>query len=192
MRNFKILNIIIATVMLFCIQIAKAQLPSSDSAYHLVWQDTFPTWNGYKIDTSKWDQKYSWNQADSIYKEWIIDHYVYKDIAYTKWYKPFMPAPPIPDTWPPDTTIASYNASTYNNALYHSIIMGTNTSVTNQNYQSFWGSDYILLNDGTSVDGNSNVLFNITNCISTWNYYMSSPQSPPASFISKQSRHYTQ
>ncbi len=72
MRNFKTLIIVIATTMLFGIQIAKAQLPSTDPAYYLAWADSFPHLvpNSGLIDTAKWSQIWGWNQSDSVEKNW--------------------------------------------------------------------------------------------------------------------------
>lgn len=63
-----------------------------------------------------------------------------------------------------DITLTSFDPSTYSNQLHKSVTMGTNVSITNLSNQSFWGSDHITLNAGTSIDANSNVLFNVTDC----------------------------
>lgn len=64
-----------------------------------------------------------------------------------------------------DLTISSYNPATYPNKIHKSITMGTNISITNQNFQSFWASDYIYMNGETYMGNQSNVLFNVVNCI---------------------------
>lgn len=61
-------------------------------------------------------------------------------------------------------SLSTFNPTTYPNEIHKSVTMGSNISITNQTNQSFWGSDYILINEGTSVDNQSNVLFNVTNC----------------------------
>jgi hypothetical protein len=91
-----------------------------------------------------------------------------------------------------DTTLSNFNASTYPNKLYNSITMN-GVSLTNQTRQSFWGANYVLLNVGTSVDANSNVLFNTNNCsnISFKKTKSSSFYGPmPAAFQYKLSMHY--
>ena len=68
MINLKLLNVISAIGMLFSINCVNAQLPSSDPAYALVWADSFPNTvpNSVIIDTSKWNQIWTWNQSDSV------------------------------------------------------------------------------------------------------------------------------
>lgn len=63
-----------------------------------------------------------------------------------------------------NVAITTFNPAIYSNQLHKSVTMGTNVNIANQNNQSFWGSNYILINEGTSVNNQSNVLFNITNC----------------------------
>lgn len=92
-----------------------------------------------------------------------------------------------------DTTLVSYNTASYPNKLHKSITMGTNFSVTNQNYQSFWASNYILLNDVTYIDANSNVLYNTNDCnsISFDKKRKSSSIVPvPDAFLLKLKMHY--
>ena len=55
-----------------------------------------------------------------------------------------------------DLSISSFDPSTYDNRLYKTVTMGTNINITNNSYQSFWGQDYVLINDGTSIDNGSN------------------------------------
>jgi hypothetical protein len=71
--------------------------------------------------------------------------------------------------------------------------MGTNVSITNQSNQSFLGTEYVLINAGTTVNNQSNVLFNVTNCtnVSCVRIIPSNSRSPeysippPPSFIEK-------
>ena len=87
MKNLKILSIIVTVLMLF-INNVKAQIPSSDPAYHLIWADSFPNTipNSVKIDTSKWYQKWGWNQSDTFIHNCDTSQHI--DAAYYKWYEP--------------------------------------------------------------------------------------------------------
>ncbi|NVO03566.1 MAG: family 16 glycosylhydrolase [Bacteroidetes bacterium] len=84
MKIIKIIGITVITVLLF-INKAKAQLPSMDPAYQLVWADSFPGTYGVRIDASKWNQLWPWNQADSVAQS-MCDTNIHYDIAYDKWY----------------------------------------------------------------------------------------------------------
>lgn len=90
-----------------------------------------------------------------------------------------------------DTTLTSYSASTYKNALYHSITMTPTTTMTinNTNYQSFWGSDHILLNSGVTVNGSANTFFDVTDCNSSVQYFNLAPQPMPVSYTYKMLMH---
>ncbi|NSW46622.1 MAG: family 16 glycosylhydrolase [Bacteroidales bacterium] len=92
-----------------------------------------------------------------------------------------------------DINLTSFNPTIYPNKLHKSITMGTNVNITNQSNQTFWSQNYILLNEGTYVDNQSNVLFNVTNCN---NIYCQrkinesakgdeNPTPPPSSFLNK-------
>jgi len=61
-------------------------------------------------------------------------------------------------------TLTNYNPAFYPNKLHKSVTMGTNVSITNQTNKSIWASDYILFNENTYIDNNSNFLFNTTDC----------------------------
>lgn len=63
-----------------------------------------------------------------------------------------------------DVSLSSFNPVTYSNMLHKSLTMGTNVLVTNQSDQSFWASDYVLINDETTIDNLSNILINVNNC----------------------------
>lgn len=112
-NNLKTISIAVIAMLFFSAKQAKAQLPSSDPAYKLVWADSFNTTVGYRIDPAKWNMKFNWNQKDSLYCDWQTDmdggvdsgYCINKDIAYQKWYKGNPPAiPNIPAVYPPDTT----------------------------------------------------------------------------------------
>jgi hypothetical protein len=89
-----------------------------------------------------------------------------------------------------DTTLSSFNASSYGNRLHRTISMGTNTNITNTSFQSFWASDYVLLNEGTYIDNNSTVLINTNDCnnITFTKMRDDEPIPPPQSFIDKQNQ----
>jgi len=92
------------------------------------------------------------------------------DTSATGTYFPFIYEINYVKIWQPkkdcntDITLANFNPTTYSNKLHKSITMGTNISITNQSNQSFWGQDYILMNNQTYIDENSNVSFNVTDC----------------------------
>jgi hypothetical protein len=67
-----------------------------------------------------------------------------------------------------DIVITSFNPTKYPNKLHKSVTMGSNINITSQNNQSFWGSEYVLINPQTTVDNQSNVLFNTTLCDSVF------------------------
>jgi hypothetical protein len=88
--------------------------------------------------------------------------------------------------------------SNYNSKLYQSVTIGgsgCNAPISNQNSLSIYATDYILLNEGFSVDNKSNVFLNIEDCRNNNNGIKKSaqtfiPQPPPASFLERQKRHY--
>jgi hypothetical protein len=82
MRTYNIYIILMAMLLLLNIKYSKAQLPSSDPAYTLVWADSFNT-TGVQIDTSKWGQRWRWNQADSVAYDGNGNPY---DRAFDKWH----------------------------------------------------------------------------------------------------------
>lgn len=85
MNNIKTICIAISAIIIFNINHAKAQLPSSDPAYQLVWADSFPGTYGVNLDTDKWKQKWDWNQSDSVGRI-PCDTSKSFDRAYHKWY----------------------------------------------------------------------------------------------------------
>jgi hypothetical protein len=114
MKKLKTIGIIVVAIMLFINHI-KAQLPSSDPAFQLVWADSFNT-AGYRIDTTKWSQKFGWTQADSVDSAWVQSKgkNIVQAIAYNKWYKPVSSPPIVPSTNPPDTTNCQVLSDTLN------------------------------------------------------------------------------
>jgi len=106
MSNFKLFSMALIMIMLSSVKNTKAQLPSSDPAYTLVWADSF-NYSGPQIDTSKWRQKWG-APGDSVAKN-NYDTTQLWPIAYNKWYKPVTPAPIIPADYPPDTTNCKVN-----------------------------------------------------------------------------------
>jgi hypothetical protein len=86
-----------------------------------------------------------------------------------------------------DTTLNSFSLSNYGNKLYNTITMGTNINIANVAYQSFWASDYVLLNEGTFIDANSTVLINTNECddIVFTKTRNDEPIQPPKSFLDK-------
>ncbi len=62
MYKFKLWSIAAIAIMLFNINYAKAQLPSQDSVYELVFSDDF---TGDTLDTDKWGMTFPWNQGDT-------------------------------------------------------------------------------------------------------------------------------
>lgn len=86
MINLKPFYAIVLSVLFLTMDTVKAQWPSNDPAYTLVWADSFPGTFGGKIDTSKWNQKWPWNQPDSISLNCYTNPSSYLDVAYDKWY----------------------------------------------------------------------------------------------------------
>src|ERR1051326_5330662 len=104
MKNYIIICLALFTTLAnkYCF----AQPPNNDPAYTLVWADSFKT-AGVQIDTNKWEQKWGWNQGDSVALCGCDGQY--HDISYYKWYKPITPAPIVPASYPPDTTNCKKN-----------------------------------------------------------------------------------
>lgn len=88
----------------------------------------------------------------------------------------------------------------YNSKLYKSVTIGgtnCNSTISNQSNTSIYATDYILLNEGVSIDNQSNVLFNIEDCRdnqfgvkSLKSLLLNNPNPPPPAFIERQKCHY--
>ena len=90
-------------------------------------------------------------------------------------------------------TLTNYNPAFYPNKLHKSVTMGTNVSITNQTNKSIWASDYILMNETTEIDSNSEFLFNTTNCediVLERNLNRRFPFPMPQTFLHKLTFHY--
>jgi len=57
--------------------------------------------------------------------------------------------------------LTSFNPATYINSVHVSIITGGTFNLENVTNQSFWASDYILMNEGTTIGNGNSVLFNV-------------------------------
>jgi len=87
----------------------------------------------------------------------------------------------------------NYNPSV--SKLYQSVTADGGTcvdAITNTNYASIYGTNYVVLGQGFSIDANSTVLMNTQDCPTKPLVYagLAPPQPTPPSFINKQSHHY--
>lgn len=79
---------------------------------------------------------------------------------------------------------SNFNPATYVSKDYQSVTFdgGTCTdAVTNTNFLSVYGADYVLLDAGFSIDNNSTVLMNVQDCQSSTTYTGAAPPQPPTS-----------
>lgn len=91
------------------------------------------------------------------------------------------------------TYCSNFNPQTYNSKIYQSVTVGgsgCNSSVANCSNLSVLGANYVLLDEGFSIDNNSNVLLDVKPCIGTKkNNYRQLPSNfiepPPPSFFKR-------
>lgn len=89
--------------------------------------------------------------------------------------------------------LTQYNSLFYPNKLHKSVTLGTNVQINNQTQKSNWASDFILMNETTEIDSNSDFLFNTTNCediLNQRNVNYRIPGPKPPSFLWKLNYHY--
>ncbi len=93
----------------------------------------------------------------------------------------------------------NFLANTYNSKLYKSITIGglsCTSNIVTQNNLSFYGKDFVLLNEGFSIDATSNVTLNTEKCdlnyiglkTSNTNNQTKTPMPPPPAYIERQNR----
>ena len=95
-----------------------------------------------------------------------------------------------------DKVYCNFNPSTYNDSLYKSVTIGgsgCNASITNQSNFSIYGNDFVELNEGFSVDNQTNIYINAqNNCPEQQSKNLSVPNPvgpPPDSYYKRMKYH---
>ena len=98
------------------------------------------------------------------------------------------------------TYCSSFNATTYDSKLYQTVAIGgsgCSDAITNNRKTSIYGKNYVLLNEGFSVDNDSSdsnayVLMNTHKCDIIKTYAPVAPQPAPEAFTEKQKENLTE
>lgn len=122
---------------------------------------------------------------------YLMNEFNGTSVNYAKW-----------DRIPPWNQGTNLITSTYDSKLYQSVTIGganCNSTISNQNNLSIYATDYILLNEGVSIDNQSNVVFNTENCQnnqfgikSLKSLRQTTPNPLPPAFLERIKRYYQQ